>query len=292
MRYGHDAPDRDDRRPRRRPSRRLADRAPRGEQERRHRDDLRRRRHPLLALVHRARPPDRRTARRRCRARHRPHPARSTPTRFPASRHPASNRRWSSRSPTTSFAPSPRPVPCRTTGHSQRRPCTIAATKPSSASCGRPPSGLGSSSTSRSTTSTSSDAPSPSAAARAGGGESSGSARPPPRPAGLPRRTRAAPTLRHQRPVAGQPRHAVRRGRAQQVPETPSSLRRSPELSAPPARLRHTAAHRWLAAGGSESGLRPSPDGPAPTCSSAAPAPARTNAPPTKPGGSTWGISR
>jgi integrase len=33
----------------------------------------------------------------------------------------------------------------------------------------------------------------------------------------------------HQRPVAGQPRHAVRRGRAQQVPETPSSLRRSPE---------------------------------------------------------------
>lgn len=54
-----------------------------------------------------------------------------------------------------------------------------------------------------------------------------------------------------------------------------------------PHRLRHTAAHRWLAAGGSESGLMRWPDGPAATCSSATPAPKPPNAQPKKPGSST-----
>lgn len=51
-----------------------------------------------------------------------------------------------------------------------------------------------------------------------------------------------------------------------------------------PHRLRHTAAHRWLAAGGSEGGLMaPSLDGRGPTCSCATRAPKLRPALPKKP---------
>ena len=57
----------------------------------------------------------------------------------------------------------------------------------------------------------------------------------------------------------------------------------------PPHRLRHTAAHRWLAAGGPRPASWPWPGGPAPTCCCGTPRRRRRPAPPSRPVPSTWG---
>jgi hypothetical protein len=85
-----------------------------------------------------------------------PPAARSPPTRSPASRRRVTSRRWSSRSLTPSSERSSPPAPSQTTpppgSPDLSTRSTTAATRPSSGSCSRPPSGPESSSTYDSTT--------------------------------------------------------------------------------------------------------------------------------------------